>query len=88
MKPLCSTMAVLVLSGGLALAQGTGGAGGGGTASGAGTPSGSSTGPTFTPTNPTNGSTLGQSPGVNPSNPQDRTGRNNPNEITKPGGKR
>src|ERR1019366_7050125 len=98
MKRIVSTMAILVLSGGLALAQGAGGGGGAGGAgggaggagagtgsggNGGGTPGGNST---ITPTNPTSGSTSGQSPGVNPSNPQDRTGRNNPNDITKPGG--
>jgi hypothetical protein len=86
MKRLCTMMAILVLSGGLALAQGAGGAGGAGAGGATSTPGGSNTGPTFTPTNPSAGSTTGQGPGVNPSNPQDLTGRNNPNDLTKPGG--
>jgi hypothetical protein len=83
-------MAILFLSGGIALAQsagagGTAGTPGNGAAVG-GAAGGGSTGPTFTPTNPSSGSTVGQAPGVNPSNPQDQTNRNNPHDLTKPGG--
>jgi hypothetical protein len=88
MKRLCSTMAILLLSGGLALAQNAG-AGGPGSSMGNGAATGNTgagTGPTFTPTNPSSGSTVGQAPGANPSNPQDQTNRNNPHDLTKPGG--
>jgi hypothetical protein len=33
-----------------------------------------------------NGGTTGLAPGVNSSNPQDQTNRNNANDLTKPGG--
>jgi hypothetical protein len=96
MQRLCATMAVLLLSGGLALAQGGPGGGAGGGSAGGGTGatggSGLSTGPgTVSPTNPsgasvpsTNG-TVGQSVGANPSNSQDLSNRNNPQDMTKPG---
>jgi hypothetical protein len=92
MKRLCSTIAILLMSGGLALAQAGGGAGAGASGAGAGgTTPGGSTGPTFTPTNPNgspsaNGGTVGQAPGTNPSNPHDMTNRNNPQDLTKPSG--
>jgi hypothetical protein len=91
MKRLCATMTVLLLSGGLALAQGAGGGGAGG---GAGTAGGSglSTGSgTVSPTNPNGASlpsttgTVGQAPGTNPSNSQDLSNQNNPQDMTKPG---
>src|ERR1700676_3431363 len=97
MKRVCTTMAVLLLSGGLSLAQGAGGGGaGGGAGAGAGAAGGTglSTGPgTVSPTSPngasvpsTNG-TVGQAPGANPSNSQDLSNQNNPQDMTKPGGK-
>jgi hypothetical protein len=93
MKRLCSTIAILLMSGGLALAQAGGGAGtsgASGAGAGSGTPGGS-TGPSFTPTNPNgsppaNGGTVGQAPGTNANNPHDMTNRNNPQDLTKPGG--
>jgi hypothetical protein len=92
MKRVCTTMAILLLSGGLALAQGAGGGGGAGAGAASGT--GLSTGPgTVSPTSPngtsvpsTNG-TVGQAPGANPSNSQDLSNQNNPQDMTKPGGK-
>jgi len=94
MKRVCATMAGLLLSGGLALAQGGGGAGGGGAGGGTGATGGSglSTRPgTVSPTNPngasvpsTNG-TVGQAPGANPSNWQDLSNQSNPQDMTKPG---
>jgi hypothetical protein len=80
MKRLCATMAIFLLSGGLALAQGVGGATG---------PAGSGT---TGPTNPNpvpvppDGATMGRAPGVNQSNSQDLTNRGNPQDLTKPGG--
>jgi hypothetical protein len=83
MKRVCATMAVLLLSGGFALAQGAGGGAGG---------SGLSTRPgTVSPTNPngasvpSNNGTVGQAPGANPSNSQDLRNQNNPQDMTKPG---
>jgi hypothetical protein len=80
MKRLCMTAAILLLSGGLALAQAIGSATG---------PVGSGT------TGPTNPSparvpsdevTVGRAPGVNPGNSKDLTNRSNPQDLTKPGG--
>ena len=97
MKRLCATAAVLCLSGGLALAQGTGGAGSSGGASGAsGTPGSSTTGPAnpgpspatpglSNPPAPSDSSTTGRAPGVNPSNSQDQLNRGNPQDLTRPG---
>ena len=89
MKRIFSTMAILILSGGLALAQGAGGAGGAGAGAGAGAggAAGGATGggSTVTPTNPSSGSTLGMAPGANPSNPQDLTNRGNMQDQTLPG---
>jgi hypothetical protein len=85
MKRLSTAAAILLLSGGLALAQGVGGA----TA-----PIGSGTtgptnparpaGPGITPV-PPGGATVGQAPGADPGNPQDLTNRGNPQDLTKPG---
>jgi hypothetical protein len=99
MKRVFFTAAILLLTGGLALAQagggGAGGAGGGATGPGAGAGTGGGTvggtGPVFTPTNPNgspaaNDGTVGQAPGGNPSNPQDLINRNNAQDLTKPGG--
>jgi hypothetical protein len=98
MKRVGAIIAILLLSSGLALAQGAGGGGagggggtGGGVGGGAGG-SGLSTGSgTVSPTNPngaavppTNG-TVGQAPGANPSNSQDLRNQNNPQDMTKPG---
>jgi hypothetical protein len=80
MKRLCTTAAIFLLSGGLALAQAVGGAT---------RPAGSGT---TGPTNPSpapvppEGATIGQAPGVNPGNSQDLTNRGNPKDLTKPGG--
>jgi hypothetical protein len=99
MKRAGATMAIFLLSCGLALAQGAGGggAGGGGGVGGGGVGGGSiGSGPppgsgTVSPTNPngaavpsTNG-TVGQAPGANPSNSQDLRNQNNPQDMTKPG---
>jgi len=77
-----TAMAILLLSGGLALAQG--GAAGSST-TGPMNPNGAGTanpGPAPAPS----GSTVGQAPGVNSSNPQDLTNRSNPQDLAKPGG--
>ena len=84
MKILSTAAAILLLSAGLALAQGVGGA----TA-----PVGSSTtGPT-NPGNPASpgitpmppgGATVGQAPGADPGNAQDLSNRGNPQDLTKP----
>lgn len=98
MKRIGAIAAILVLSGGLALAQSSGGAGGtGGTSASPGTSStspitpspGTATPPGVTPSpsgsTTGSGSTLGQQPGINPSNPQDQTRRSNPQDLTLPG---
>jgi hypothetical protein len=36
---------------------------------------------------PGNSATTGRGPGVNPANPQDLTGRSNPQDLTAPGGR-
>ena len=80
MKRLCATVAALALSGGLALAQSSGGSSSGGASSGgASSPGASSTGPT-SPTGPA-GATVNPSapatPGATPPSPADSstTGR-------------
>jgi hypothetical protein len=86
MKRLYTTVAIFLLSGGLALAQaGGGGAGPSGPSTGS-----STTGPTnpngpSLPPSPSGGTTVGQA-GVNPGNSQDLTNRNNPQDLTRPGG--
>ena len=75
MKRLAATMAILLLSGGLAVAQST-----------FGMPSTTgATNPTMIPS-PSNEATVGRAPGVNPSNSQDLTNRANPQDLTMPGG--
>jgi hypothetical protein len=80
MKRLCATVAIFLMSGGLAAPQGVSGATG---------PAGSGT---TGPTNPSpapvppEGATVGRGPGVNPSNSQDLTNRGNPQDLAKPGG--
>jgi hypothetical protein len=69
MKRLCPTIAILLLSGGLALAQGIGGA----------------TGRTNQNTASPPWATAGIPPGGNPANPQDLTNRSNPQDMTLPG---
>jgi hypothetical protein len=69
MKRLYATIAILLLSGGLALAQGIGGA----------------TGRTNQNTASPQVTTVGVPPGVNPANPQDLTNRSNPQDMTLPG---
>ena len=80
MKRLHAAMAILLLSGGLTLAQGVGGATG---------PSTGASGITSVPANPNISpqpwATAGVPPGVNPSNPQDLTYRSNPQDLTLPG---
>jgi hypothetical protein len=95
MKRMFSTMAILLLSGGLALAQGAGGTGGsggtgaGGAAGGGALSPGSGMGG---PTNPggtlapSSGATVGQALGTNPGNSHDLMNRSNPQDLTKPGG--
>ena len=68
MKRLYLTIAILLLSGGLALAQGVGGA----------------TGRTNQNTASPPGTTAVVPPGVNPANPQDLTTRSNPQDMTQP----
>jgi hypothetical protein len=101
MKRVGATIAILLLSGGLALAQGAGGGGaggGGGTrggvgggAGGPGLSTGSGTSGTVSPTSPNGAAvpptngTIGQAPGANPSNSQDLRNQNNPQDMTKPG---
>jgi hypothetical protein len=76
MKHLYAAMAILLLSGGLALAQGTRG--------GMGPSTGSST---TSPPNPgmAPAPTVGLPPSVNPGNSQDLTNRSNPQDLTRPG---
>jgi hypothetical protein len=76
MKRLYATMAILLLSGGLALAQGTRGG------------MGPSTGSSMTsPLNPglAPAPNLGLAPGATPGNSQDLTNRSNPQDLTRPG---
>ena len=77
MKRLYATIAIFLLSSGLALAQGA--------RSGTGPSAGSST------TSPPNSSivpppAVGLAPGVNPSNSQDLSNRSNAQDLTRPGG--
>ena len=77
MKRLSATMAILLLSGGFALAQGTVGTGPstGGTIG--------QTNPSLTPASP-GGVPVGRAPGVNPNNAEDMTSRSNPQDMTQP----
>jgi hypothetical protein len=77
MKRLFATMAIFLVSSGLALAQGTPG----GTAPSAGSSTTSPRNPSMAPA-----PTAGMAPGVNPSNSQDLTNRSNPQDLTQPGG--
>jgi hypothetical protein len=80
MRSLCTTAAIFLLSGGLALAQGIGSATG---------PVGSGT---TGPTNPSpapvppEAATVGQASGANSGNSQDLANRSNPRDMIKPGG--
>jgi hypothetical protein len=74
MKRLSATIAIFVLSSGLALAQSTFEA--------SSTTRG--TNPTTIPS-PSNDATVGRAPGMNPSNSQDLTNRANPQDLTLPG---
>jgi hypothetical protein len=69
MKRLYATIAILLLSGGLALAQGVGGASGLGNQN----------------MSPPPRTSFGVAPGVNPGNPQDLTYRSNSQDMTLPG---
>jgi hypothetical protein len=69
MKRLYLTITILLLSGGLALAQGIGG----------------STGRTSQGMTSSRGTSIGALSGVNPANPQDLTNRSNPQDMTLPG---
>jgi hypothetical protein len=75
-----TTVTALLIGSSVALAQNTSG--------GAGTsPSPSPiapAGPTAQ-SNPNQPGTVGQAPGVNPSNPQDLSNRSNPQDMTRPG---
>ena len=79
MKLAIVSLPVLLLSSSLVLAQ-TGGT----TSSPPAGPS--ATSPTPTTPAPSDGATTGRGPGVNPSNPQDRSGRSNPQDLNRPGG--
>ena len=74
---LYATMAIFLLSSGLALAQGTPG----GTAPSTGSSTTSPRNPSMAPA-----PTVGMAPGVNPINSQDLTNRSNPQDLTQPGG--
>lgn len=53
-----------------------------------GTPGSSLTAPNgLTTPSPSDPATTGRGPGVNPSNPQDLTGRSNPQDLSRPGGR-
>jgi hypothetical protein len=94
MKRLCVTMAGLLLLGGAAVAQTSGGTAG----SAPGAAPGSTTAPpgSFNPTPNTTvtpgittpsqpgGGTIGSGGNINPSNPQDKLGRSNPQDMTSP----
>jgi hypothetical protein len=69
MKRLFPTIAILLLSGGVALAQGIGGA----------------TGRANQDTASPPWATVAVPPGGNPANPQDLTNRSNPQDMTLPG---
>jgi hypothetical protein len=98
MKRTGLTIATLILTSGIALAQaGGGGAGGGGGSAGGATGSGATSGTGSAGASPP-GSTIpgtpggppatsGRAPGGAATNPQDQGNRNNPQDLTKPGGK-
>jgi hypothetical protein len=74
-----ATVTALLIGSSFALAQSTsGGAGAGPSAS----PAPSPIAPAAPAAQP---GTVGQAPGVNPSNPQDLSNRSNPQDMTKPG---
>jgi hypothetical protein len=70
MKHLCATAATLLMAGSVALAQTT--------------PPGATVTPGITTPSPSDGATTGRGPNVNPSNPQDKIGRSNPQDMTTP----
>jgi hypothetical protein len=78
MKRLSATMAILLLTGGFALAQGTGGTGPSTESSTIGQAN-----PSLTPASP-GGVPVGRAPGVNPNNAEDMTSRSNPQDMTQP----
>ena len=78
MKRLSETMAILLLSGGFALAQGTVG-----TDPSTGSSTIGQTNPSLTPASP-GGVPVRRAPGVNPNNAEDMTNRSNPQDITQP----
>jgi hypothetical protein len=85
MKHMSTAAAILLLSGGFALAQGVGGATGPvGSGTTGPTNPGSPPSPGITPV-PPGGATVGQAPGGGPGNPQDLTNRGNPQDLTRPG---
>ena len=88
MQRLGTILAVLVLSGGVALAQSGGGSGAGaaGTTSGStGTNAASQSGAgSSAPPSPADTATVGRAPGVNPANSQDATRRGNSSDRTLP----
>jgi hypothetical protein len=90
---------VLVVGGSTALAQSSGGSTGSSGTTGSSTTGRSTTSPggslapgapAVTPgpvaPSPADGATVGRAPGVNPSNPQDLSGRSNPQDLSQPGG--
>jgi len=71
LKRLMMVLAAATLAGGnVAFAQSLGGR--------------MSTTPGLTDPSPLNGATVGRSPGINSSNPQDRSGSSNPQDMTQP----
>jgi hypothetical protein len=70
MKAIAAFLSALLLSGSFASAQDFGGR--------------MSTPPGLGGPSPPNGATTGRSPGINPSNPQDRSGGSNPQDMTRP----
>jgi hypothetical protein len=97
MKRACMTAVALLLCSTAALAQGSGGSGGtsGGATGSTGTTQGRSSSqnpssqgatPGVTAPSPSEGATTGRAPGANPSNPQDLNQRQNPQDLTRPGG--
>jgi|SRR5712671_1244643 len=99
MKVTPASLAIVFLSGTLAWAQGSGGSSGGSPGSSgstSGSPSSSTTPEVVSPTSPrsqnpqtppapSDSTTVGRSPGTNPSDPQDLTNRSNPQDLTLPG---
>jgi hypothetical protein len=98
MKRVLATFAALALTGGIALAQSSGGSSTGGASTGStsaspaspATPGSPITGQTPsaspTPPAPSDMGTTGRAPGTNPANSQDVSRRGNPQDLTTPRG--